>query len=86
MPHATQKCSRFGVAQVFESLGNGVLAPALWIALERLVEQPLECVEKIGEKRSNLELGRNRRRFGHDHIHSIAQRLPQRRDYLIGRA
>jgi len=38
MPHAAQKDSRFGMAQIFQGLGKSVLTPALRVAFERFLK------------------------------------------------
>jgi hypothetical protein len=76
VPNSAQKGGGFAVVEIFESLGDGILAPTLRIAFARLIEQSLECGKEIGQERVKLEFGRYRRRFCHDYIHTVAQRLP----------
>jgi hypothetical protein len=65
------------MVQLDEGFGDGVLAPALCIALSRAEEQAVEGAQQVGHEVAKGQFGGELGGLGHHQIDAIGQRLAQ---------
>src|SRR5437879_9942059 len=68
------------MVEIDERLGDRVPTPALRIALDRMIEQPVECPQQVRHKVPYLQFGSQLRGCGRHQADAVPQRLAQRRD------
>jgi len=81
---AAEEGRGFAVIEGDEGFGDGVLAPALRVALDGLFEEAVEGAEEIGEQVLKAELGGHFGGFGDDEVDAIGEGLCEGGDGLGG--
>ncbi len=83
---AAEEGRGFTVIEGDEGFGDGVLSPALRIALDGLFEEAVEGAEEVGEQVFKAELGGDFGGFGNDEIDTVGKGFFEGGDGLGGRS
>src|SRR5262249_33097639 len=74
---------RIGIIQTRQRLGNGGLAPAFRVRLNRILEQTIEGAKQVRNQDREVMLAGESRRFGYNKIGPVIQTFPNRRNEAV---